>query len=199
MVCRSATSRSFAANGPDLLDLPTDLREAILIKVEARQGFQKAVEMRLLSKAWRSAFDSYQGRSACMIVQARGSDRVREVCSILSQMHSLHLVATEVATDFSPLSSLRQLTSLSLSHTWDSRWMPAHEPSLSACMLPVSLRRLDLCPVTMRDIEQLHLPNLTWLSLEVQFLPRAMELPPQLPHLKVCFTEYPCLTERGRA
>lgn len=102
--------------------------------------------------------------------------------------------------DFSPLSSLGQLTSLSLSHTWRVNHLPAHRPSLSMGMLPASLQQLDLCPVTIRDTEQLQLPHLTWLSLEgADSLPRETELLPQLPQLKVRSAAYPCSTECERA
>ena len=165
------------------------------MKVEAQQGISAAAKMRLLSKAWRSAFDTYQGRLASMTLEDRGSHHFQKVCSMLPQMRSLQILSAEANTDFAAISSLGQLTSLSLSQTWQKLRFPIQLPCLSWGLLPASLHRLDLCPVIARDVDQLHLPHLTWLSLKVAS-PRDVDLLPQLPHLKVCVTAYPYLTKR---
>ena len=160
------------------------------MQVGARQGIRVACKMRLLSKAWRSAFDTYRGRLGSMCIEAKGSHHFQEVCSMLPQMGSLYISTTEVDTDFSPLSSLGRLTSLSLSNTCRPRHLPIQQDCLNMGMLPISLKQVNLIQVSMRDSGlQIHLPHLTRLSSHVEGnLPHEVELLPQLLHLKVCHT-----------
>lgn len=163
-----------------------ELKEVIIMDVEAVEGLAAAANLRLLSKAWRDAFNMYQGRSASITIQAKGSHHIQKVCSMLSQMQSLHILTTRVTTDFAATSSLGQLTSLRLSPENAAQNFPKPEPCLSMAILPASLKEVNLDYVKLRDTNSLHLQCLTKLSLHLtEEIGNELNFLPQLPNLEV--------------
>ena len=189
MARRSVANGAFATHLPDLQNLPRDLKEAILEKVKAQLGISAAVKMRLLSKAWRSAFDTYQGRLAYITLKAKGSHHFQKVCSMLPQMGSLNILTTRVITDFAAISSLGRLTRLRLSPENHAHNFPDPKPCLSIGKLPVSLKEISLDYVKLRDTDSLHLPYLTRLCLYLgEEFGNDLHFLSHLPALKVCLS-----------
>lgn len=162
MLCRPA------ASGPSLLDLPLDLLQRLMVMIEAECGIEEVAKCRLLSKSWCNVFAQYKGWSADISLRPKETDNLRTVCKLLPHMSSLELRAGSKKIDFSPIASLTQLTSLDLYTYLDVTSNPIQETIVSTQPLPASLKKLTLRSAELRHMNELHLPQLTWLNIYLE-------------------------------
>ena len=138
-----------------------------MVKMEIKDGLKEVMKLRLLSKSWHQAFIIYGGWSANIFLNAKGSAHLQTVCELLRDLSGLEIRLTEKNINFSPIFSLTRLTSLELSTYFADNPDPYQKTFVSMSMLPPSLKKLILYHAELRHMDEMHLPCLTRLDVQI--------------------------------
>ena len=151
--------RSGASNGSGWGTLPLHLLDKIFQNIHP--GFETISQMRLVCKGWKSACSEFPGPARITLA---GDNELFRVSSILPELRELDLYSAIGSIEVSPLSSLSQLSSLSV-HYNESSYI---DHSLDLVILPSTLQALELycCSVNSHCFRNISCTALTSLSIE---------------------------------
>ena len=113
-----------------------------MAKVEDLAGIEDVADMRLVTKAWRAAFQDYSSSHGHFIV----SSQLEDLLALQPKLTSLKITAEKPHTiKLNPLTTAQHLTSLDLiGSTYQNERKKVMEPRVKLDKLPPGLRKLAL-------------------------------------------------------
>lgn len=175
-------------------ELPQHLLELIVLRYGQEYASSKDVlNLRLVSKAWRSAVQEYGGS---IWIDVQKSTDLFGVCKFLPAMSSLYIYNPSLQIFLHPLSSLSRLTHLDITKL-NPRGIDNEKYELLAdlLLLPASLRDLVIwnCHVDPACFKHLKCVELTKLNIywTTNTVAEICDLLQHLPQLKVTTSVYP--------
>ena len=179
---------------PVCKELPQHLLELIVLKYGQECASSKdLLNLRLVSKAWRSAVQEYGGS---ILIDVQKSTDLFGVCKFLPAMSSLFVYNLSLQVFLHPLSSLSRLTHLDITKL-DPRGVDneAHELLADLLLLPASLRDLVIwnCHVDPACFKHVKCVELTKLDVywTTNTAAEICDLLQHLPKLKVTTSVHP--------
>ena len=166
-------------------ELPQDVLEIVVDKLERASGLRAFLALRLVSKSWKAAVRAAFTGELEITINDSSSAAISRMCRLLPGMSALNIKTCGTSFDLSPVSALSRLVSVDLYN--DSISPILMRADLES--LPASLETLFLSGFHLRDVHLQHLKCVTLKNLECEITQETFDdtfrLLEALPSLKV--------------
>lgn len=149
---------------PNLLNLPQDLKGAILRHLQALGGAKAVVIMRLVSKSWQAAVEEFPAEVSLWPPVFK---RLKEISKIIPNMRALTLHNVQEGLNLDSIAELGRLTELNMSQAESAGLVQApilrFTQPFPWTLQSLQLQGLNVSPEVLRQGNLPYLTNLTFI------------------------------------